>query len=1222
MRSTFRPAPSSSTDSTTSLRSWLRIDLPMVPMAGLPASARCSGGSMPWATQLRQQAARKARASCASSIARPSHGLAHHGVQALGQRVEFDHARTQQRRAHSRRLCGLGDQVAPRHPPMSRCRFCAATVANGRTDSAIMRVSSCTRVKRSNSSGSKPAAESLDRPGGLHLLSPDFDVAQLHAQALQVAGPARSSEPTGLARRAFERRENGDQHLAGLAASGRSRQLGPNAHVCWAPPRSWRRHRRGAGRWPRTACTASGGDRVSRQRRRPKTPPGAMRGQPSGVSWTCSPATRKTSKPACKARSKCAQQRSSASAVGDCTIDLLHRGFEPGGHFAQARWRQPERSTALERVQGTQRTTSCAPTSRPAAAGHASGAVRHPGVAAARRPPPRRCGNRCRDRLRPARRCRRPGRLPRPRMGDAPRRCGAAARPRGETSLTHAAWSRPRRGCGSAPRGASTASGPRHRAPRGFGLDGRRAASGHRDLDYSRAARPAMLLPHRVRRLEEAAANGAAARRTSSEAATQAAICRALPALAAAVGQRRAAPAGPPGRRTILKPSASARLGWRRRVPCHGPPGIGASPSARRREQRRLQDQAPGRTDALPRLRGLAASPPGQFPGSRPRTAPGGMGRGDVRNAHPHPRLGSASASPCTPAGPPRAPAGRSGKWRQRPALAVPHGSLEARSPVPRRHRWPAGSASEAAGVLRLCTTPGEQSILAILRHGGRRLGVQEVEVQCHVQGRQSGRRMWSALVSPSASASASALVSPAARNSAELLRSRGSATVSVPGASGAFGKRGTRATSAPQPVRGRHGIVPQPAEGRPCQAIGLAALYGEAQAEGRRQRVAGQLLQWAGHGLLLGQPGIEHLLAVAQAGFAEFIEADHARAALERMEGARSVVCSLRGRGCRAPRPGPAWACKPLVHDLRGPLSRKMLSNSSRPSPPRDRQARQQGSVGSGSALPGLRRRKRHKRPRASAAGAGCGLWRRPGRFAPFRQASASSSGSATAVGGASPRPGMRGAGAGSGGSMKPPPPPAAPRAAARQRLCHGNARAAAGTAARSRAQTARRLAAFIGTVAATAHDACAGPHPRPRHRTKELARHAALVAQHVDQKAHGAQAVAKLVEDWGPVCLGDLAQHQPVDGLAHALHGLRGLVQAQHREHAAHLCHLARHRCQHGGIRRVAEVLVQVALGVGQGGAQLADHGAHGLVVAGLAAKNLALGTCYSKRANVITL
>ena len=41
-----------------------------------------------------------------------------------------------------------------------RCRL-RCTVATSFTDSAIRRVSSCTRVKRSNSSGSKPAAVSL-----------------------------------------------------------------------------------------------------------------------------------------------------------------------------------------------------------------------------------------------------------------------------------------------------------------------------------------------------------------------------------------------------------------------------------------------------------------------------------------------------------------------------------------------------------------------------------------------------------------------------------------------------------------------------------------------------------------------------------------------------------------------------------------------------------------------------------------------------------------------------------------------------------------------------------------------------------------------------------------------------------------------------------------------------------------------------------------------------
>jgi hypothetical protein len=68
----------------------------------------------------------------------------------------------------------------------------------------MMRVSSCTRVKRSNSSGSKPFARLVLglRHARLHLgLGLQFDLAQLIAQAVQIAGQVlqrgRASAPPG-----------------------------------------------------------------------------------------------------------------------------------------------------------------------------------------------------------------------------------------------------------------------------------------------------------------------------------------------------------------------------------------------------------------------------------------------------------------------------------------------------------------------------------------------------------------------------------------------------------------------------------------------------------------------------------------------------------------------------------------------------------------------------------------------------------------------------------------------------------------------------------------------------------------------------------------------------------------------------------------------------------------------------------------------------------------
>ena len=117
-----------------------------------------------------------------------------------------------------------------------------------------------------------------------------------------------------------------------------------------------------------------------------------------------------------------------------------------------------------------------------------------------------------------------------------------------------------------------------------------------------------------------------------------------------------------------------------------------------------------------------------------------------------------------------------------------------------------------------------------------------------------------------------------------------------------------------------------------------------------------------------------------------------------------------------------------------------------------------------------------------------------------------------------------------------------------------------------------------------------------------KQLARHIALVAEHVDEKAHGTQTAAQLLEDTGLILDRHLAEHQMLDGVTHALHGGRGLLEAQHRQHAAHLRHLARHRGQHRGIGGVAKEQIQLLLGLTQGDAQLAHHRSHGLLVAGL--------------------
>ena len=140
------------------------------------------------------------------------------------------------------------------------------------------------------------------------------------------------------------------------------------------------------------------------------------------------------------------------------------------------------------------------------------------------------------------------------------------------------------------------------------------------------------------------------------------------------------------------------------------------------------------------------------------------------------------------------------------------------------------------------------------------------------------------------------------------------------------------------------------------------------------------------------------------------------------------------------------------------------------------------------------------------------------------------------------------------------------------------------------------RRRRHITGTLGAH-HDAqlAAG-----RIKDKELARQGTLVAQHVEQKAQRAQAVAQLFKHHGFVVVGHLAGGQLVYHRAQMLGGCHGLVQAQHRQHAAHLRQRAGDRAQHRDIVGVAEILVQVLFRFGQGGMEFIDHTAHGLVVA----------------------
>ena len=117
-----------------------------------------------------------------------------------------------------------------------------------------------------------------------------------------------------------------------------------------------------------------------------------------------------------------------------------------------------------------------------------------------------------------------------------------------------------------------------------------------------------------------------------------------------------------------------------------------------------------------------------------------------------------------------------------------------------------------------------------------------------------------------------------------------------------------------------------------------------------------------------------------------------------------------------------------------------------------------------------------------------------------------------------------------------------------------------------------------------------------------EQLARHIALVAEHVDEKAHGTETAAQLLEDARLVLDRHLAEHQMLDGVTHALHGGRGLLESQHRQHTTHLRHLARYRGQHRGVRGIAKEQIQLLLSLAKGDAQLSNHRPHGLLVAGL--------------------
>ena len=131
------------------------------------------------------------------------------------------------------------------------------------------------------------------------------------------------------------------------------------------------------------------------------------------------------------------------------------------------------------------------------------------------------------------------------------------------------------------------------------------------------------------------------------------------------------------------------------------------------------------------------------------------------------------------------------------------------------------------------------------------------------------------------------------------------------------------------------------------------------------------------------------------------------------------------------------------------------------------------------------------------------------------------------------------------------------------------------------------------------------AGHHRRQvacgRIKAEQRLGHLWLHADHVNQKAQGAQVVGQSVERTrgdGSLRV-DLGVGQCIHIVAHAQHRLRRLIQPQHRQHTAHGRQLRRHRDQNFALRRVAEVVVDVRFNLGERGAQFLHHAAHGLPV-----------------------
>ncbi len=145
----------------------------------------------------------------------------------------------------------------------------------------------------------------------------------------------------------------------------------------------------------------------------------------------------------------------------------------------------------------------------------------------------------------------------------------------------------------------------------------------------------------------------------------------------------------------------------------------------------------------------------------------------------------------------------------------------------------------------------------------------------------------------------------------------------------------------------------------------------------------------------------------------------------------------------------------------------------------------------------------------------------------------------------------------------------------------------------------------------------AVAGTHAHAPHQQLELsslfvkliqlARHIALVAEHVDQKTQRAQAIAHFFKQHTLFVLGHRLLLQTLYVLAHTHHGQRCLIKPQHREHTPHLRQMHTHSPQHRAVTGVAEILIQQFFSLSQRASKFPNDTAHGLLVAHLAVQLL---------------